>query len=1124
MIWKKNKDKTKKLKTITDDMTPREKEQVLEYKKRVIRRWAIVVGLLALATFGFLFMTLFDHVLKGTADGGLEINYNKLDSKLAWLGSEIQELDATISDALNLTANTGVLVNGITPGSPADVAGLQRGDVIVSMNGVNIVDSFQVQDLISELEPGDTVRLLVDTVNGGMRNVYITLGVQPSNIAAVDTNIQKTAGTAIDPVLSTPWGISVSPLTDDTRDAFKIPDAIKGVIIVAVAKGSLADLQGLEVGDVIVSINQVPTPNLQALYKALEDDENVLLDVYSPYYAKNIFVTLPDEGDFPPQVVLMSFDEEITKTNRIIVPSDSASLDGQIYYRFASAPYFILYDYNKSQATSIANPYAAQVRGMGITVAQMLIDFKIDSVVVGGIGPQSFDTFYLAKIKVYGPATGFVRTAITNYQLERLPELKEANLGGYGGSSAATIPTGGSPWTEETDTDDEESDGLSGQPGTIPPMGKPLELTAQGDARASRPETCICPNCGAEVTHPASTSCADMVCPICGSQLMTASPGIDSITGTDMTTQLPATDIPTTLRPVALTAGSTVAPTSPPSRVAAIPTASNLWAISNQPATTPPVSVPTQQTAGSSGGQVSVCICPLDGTTVTHPIGIPCAALQCPLCGSRMVSDTSAAAGAITQTTGVPTAGVPVAGMPTAGVLTAGIPTAGMLTAGVQTGGKPDDVPPVQQTFYLVPVASTPAPMGQIQQSTNQLQQIALIPTAGGPPADMGSAPSDTGSAPTDVGGSSQSARSTTCICPVDGTTVTHPVGVPCSQLSCPICGSRLVNAAPGGDTGGGAIQTGGKPDDVPPVQQAFYLLPVGGKPDDVPPVQQTFYLLPVSSQPDGVPPLGQSTQSVIQPQQVALVQVAGGPPADMGMGGATDSGTAVDGPAQGGGQSGSGAAQSGRSDLCVCPMCGVTVTHPISVPCSSLNCPVCGSRLVNQTPGGTSGSTTGSNVVPTAATTVASTSSIVYVAGSSKKLVIPSDGRSLKSNVATLLDEARYFMMFGLGTYEVVPNPYYRDKRATGAEIAQFIVSEGGSIVICNNISASTLKALQNLKVKVYDGIVGTVQQALDIYTDGRLGSAGIILDDEEEHGGGGPPASKSSKTKEKDNDSEVF
>jgi len=343
--------------------------------------------------------------------------------------------------------------------------------------------------------------------------------------------------------------------------------------------------------------------------------------------------------------------------------------------------------------------------------------------------------------------------------------------------------------------------------------------------------------------------------------------------------------------------------------------------------------------------------------------------------------------------------------------------------------------------------------------------------------------------------------------------------------LTCPVCGSRLVNAAPGGDTAGGTIQTGGKPDDVPPVQQAFYILPVGGKPADVPPVQQAFYLLPVSSQPDGVPPLGQSTQSITQAQKTALVTVAGGPPAGMGMGGSADTGTAVDGPAQGGGQSGSGAAQTGRSDLCVCPMCGVTVTHPISVPCASLTCPVCGSRLVNQTPGGTSGNTTGSSVVPTAATTVASTSNIVYVAGSSKKLVIPSTGRTLKSDIAPLLDDARYFLMFGLGTYQAVPNPYYRDKRASGDEIAQFIVAEGGSIVICNNISATALKALKDLKVKVYTGFVGTVQQALDIYNDGRIkdSSTGTVLDAEEEHGGGKPSSSKT-KSKDKTNETEVY
>ena len=1123
-----------------DDMTPREAERVLEYKKRVLRRWAIVVGLLALAAFGLLAMDLLDRVLKGAPGGGLEINYNKVEEKLAWLGSEIRDLDATISDALHLTSTDGVLVNNVTPGSPADQAGLARGDVILAVDGTDITDSFQIQDQIRQRDPGDTVRLVVDTASGGKRNVYVTLGAKPDDTGATDANIKKVAGApdaTVDPVMQTPWGISVSPLTDEVREQFNIPTTEQGVVIVAVVQKGLADSQGLEVGDVIESINQIPIPNLQALYQALQGDKNVLMDVYSPDDAKRFFVTLPDEGGSPPQVVLMSFGEEVTKTNRIIIPADSANPDGQVYYRFASAPYFVLYDFIENKMTAIQNPYAAQVRGMGITVAQMLIEYKIDAVIVGGIGPQSFDTFYLAKVKLYGPVTGSVRTAITNYQLERLPELKEANLGGYGNSSAATIPTGGSPWTEE----DDESGGLDGKPQTIPSMGKPLELTAQGDARASRPETCVCPNCGAEVTHPANTSCADMVCPICGSQLMTASPGTDSITGTDMTGQLPATQIPTQLRPIALTAGGLVQTASPPSRISAIPVANNLWAISS----TPPVSTPVQRTAATST-QVSVCICPLDGTTVTHPIGIPCSALQCPVCGGRMVSGTSAAASAITQT---------------AGIQTGGIQTGGIPIGGIQTGGKPEDVPPVQQAFYLVPVSSTPAPMGQIQQSTNQLQQVVLVPISGGPPADgAGVGPSDAGPAVDGQSqgggqadtGAAQSGRSTMCICPVDGTTVTHPIGVPCASLTCPVCGSRLVNADPGGTTGGAAMQTGGspmiatsamqtsskpddmppvqqafymlpvggKPDDVPPVQQAFYMLPVGGKPDDVPPVQQAFYLVPVSSIPGNVPPLGQTQQSTTQGQKVSLVPVAGGPPdTDVGP---SSAGPAVDGQSQGGGQAGSGAAQSGRSTLCICPMCDVTVTHPIGVPCASLTCPICGSRLVNAEPGGTTG---GAAMTTAAATTVASSSNIIYVAGASRKVVIPSTGRSLKSDIAQLLDDARYFLMFGLGTYDVVPNPYYKDKRATGAEIGQFIVSEGGAVVICNNISATALKSLKDLKVKVYTGFVGTIQQAIDIYSDGRLkdSSSGVVLDDdEEEHGGGGPPSSKD-KRKDKD-DAEIF
>ena len=159
-----------------------------------------------------------------------------------------------------------------------------------------------------------------------------------------------------------------------------------------------------------------------------------------------------------------------------------------------------------------------------------------------------------------------------------------------------------------------------------------------------------------------------------------------------------------------------------------------------------------------------------------------------------------------------------------------------------------------------------------------------------------------------------------------------------------------------------------------------------------------------------------------------------------------------------------------------------------------------------------------------TAGPTQVAQSKVVQVSTVSKRVVVPSTGRSLSSDIAPLLDKAPYFMMFGLGKYEVLRNPYYRDSKARGAEVAQFIVGEGGAVVICNNISMTALKALKDLRVKVYSGFTGTVKQALDIYADGRLKDsgtiAGIVLDDaaESEHGGGGGPPSSKDKDRRKD------
>lgn len=1069
--------------------------QLLDKKRKALKRWALVIGILAAIAVIALGMTLLDRVLTGAPGGGLTINYEKLDSKLAWIGAEIRDLDATISAELGLTSTSGVLINDVVDDSPADKSGLQRGDVILTVNGTQVEDTLQLQEMIQDYEVGNTLKLLVDKIDSGKKLVYVKVGSKPSSTTS-DTNIKKTATTTAT-TASQAWGISVSPLTVELREEYNIPAAEQGVVVVAVVQNSLADSQGLQVGDVIESINQVPITSLQTFYSAIDDDEGVLMDIYSPSTGKRFYVTLPDEGDFPPQVLLISFDNEVSN-GRIAIASDTDNLNGIVYARFSNAPYFIIYNLNTDEYVAMPNPYAAVVRGTGITVANLVIENKVDSVIVGGIGPQSFDTFYLSEIEVYGPFNGTVKSAVAAYKLNRIPKMEEANLGGYGyNSSTAVIPTGGSPWTEETDDTEEEEGGLKSAPGTIPPMGKPeeLELTAGSstDARSNRSELCICPNCGALVTHPAGTACSDMACPICGAKLMNESPGSDTSGPTDIDTQVSSTLPITKTAAITGTFVSNSPITIPPDNVQQ--TASDIWYIGGQPEGVPPSGGAqlTATTTDYTTSQVTTCICPIDGTTVVHPIGVPCAALQCPVCGSRMVSGTNL----ITSSTAV------VGGMPDTipGMQqTAGMPTANVPTAGMPTGGMPDTLPSMQQAYYLVPVA-------------------------GAPPTDMGTGSAGPAVDGTSLGGgqastgAAQSGRSYECICPMDGTKVTHPLSVPCAALTCPLCGSRLVNAEPAGSTGGavGALTpTAGMPTANVPTAG----MPTGGMPDTLPGAQQVYYLMPVTSQPTTIAP---GTQQV---QQVAYLPVAGAPPTDMGS---ESAGPAVDGTSLGGGQAGSGAAQSGRSYECICPMDGTTVTHPIGVPCASLTCPICGSRLVNAEPAGSTGGAVGGSTL-TSLLPVAS-SQIISVASVSRKIAIPSTGRSLTSEIAQLFDKAPYFIMFGLGKYDVVRNPYYRDDRATGAEIAQYVVGEGGAVVICNNISMTAAKAFKDLQVKVYSGFTGTVQQAIDIYADGRLKDTGTITglvvdgssDEDHGDGGGGPPTSKS-KSKEKEEDANIY
>jgi len=95
-----------------------------------------------------------------------------------YLGVRVQDIDRELQKARDLPSTEGALVNRVEDESPADKAGLKRGDVIVRVDGEEIEDSAELIREMREKKPGATVKIAA--VRGGERhNFDITLGKRP---------------------------------------------------------------------------------------------------------------------------------------------------------------------------------------------------------------------------------------------------------------------------------------------------------------------------------------------------------------------------------------------------------------------------------------------------------------------------------------------------------------------------------------------------------------------------------------------------------------------------------------------------------------------------------------------------------------------------------------------------------------------------------------------------------------------------------------------------------------------------------------------------------------------------------------------------------------------------------
>ncbi|RWO33145.1 MAG: Do family serine endopeptidase [Mesorhizobium sp.] len=163
-----------------------------------------------------------------------------------FIGVRLQEITPSIAEALGIPGK-GALVASVEPGSPAEQAGIQAGDVITRFNGKDIQSVHDLTLAAASQKPG-TKTTLTRNRGGSQQEIALTIGQR-------NDEEQQTSAVPKSETADARLGLSLSPIPDEARQQLGLQPDTTGVFVQEVAPNSLAAENGFQPGDVIVSAN-----------------------------------------------------------------------------------------------------------------------------------------------------------------------------------------------------------------------------------------------------------------------------------------------------------------------------------------------------------------------------------------------------------------------------------------------------------------------------------------------------------------------------------------------------------------------------------------------------------------------------------------------------------------------------------------------------------------------------------------------------------------------------------------------------------------------------------------------------------------------------------------------------
>jgi serine protease Do len=216
----------------------------------------------------------------------------------AWLGVTTQELSDELRDALDIK-NDGVLVNRVLTGSPAEKAGLRKGDVIISFNDRSVDSPPALADAVQTAGVGASVNLRV-VRRGSIQNLSARLASRPDSLDDEDRDgsvrvwrngreihpddmdfhglegLRHLDGLGTMPRMMVygrgRLGIRTTSLNSDLTSYFGGTNG-KGALVLEVLKDTPAEKAGIKAGDVITRVDNQDVEDSDDLVRALRDEE-----------------------------------------------------------------------------------------------------------------------------------------------------------------------------------------------------------------------------------------------------------------------------------------------------------------------------------------------------------------------------------------------------------------------------------------------------------------------------------------------------------------------------------------------------------------------------------------------------------------------------------------------------------------------------------------------------------------------------------------------------------------------------------------------------------------------------------------------------------------------------------